>query len=100
MAHWVHQYEDRLREATNGTGWTMTVSDNESGPVTFEHADGSEASFTDSRSRTGTVRVEYHPSEDAKAGVKFHNHGESAGTLENGVEIAENMLKQHAKKNE
>lgn len=105
--HWISGHRDHLESAADKYGFSLSVSDSPEGPVEFEAEDGSEVSLTDSRSRTGTVAVEYTPSEGAKAGVNLNKsggwmddyHHKSFSDIENAVGWVEKVLKQHEKKN-
>jgi len=105
--HWISGHRDQLESAADEYGFSLSVSDSPEGPVEFEADDGSEVSLTDSRDRTGTVAVEYSPSEDATPGVELNENGgwmgdyhhESFADVGNAVEWVENVLKQHEKKN-
>lgn len=75
MSHWAAESFDEFESTVDGTGWSFDKPSSDEGPVEFETEDGSEVSFTDSRDRTGTVAVEYTPSEEVTPAVTLNKNG-------------------------
>ncbi len=95
--HWAADYFPQIESMTENTGWDFTRPSSERGPVVCNHEDGSELSWTDSRGRTGTLRVEYQPADGTRA---FNEDGISFGDPDNAMEMFEHILTKHARDNE
>lgn len=107
MSHWIYGKGDGLLEeienAVANTGWELSVSSTDKGPIEVTHTDGSIASLVQS-SMTNTLAVEYEPGDAVDAGVNLNKrnyHHTSFGKNEGeaAVEWFVNVLTQHEKTN-
>jgi hypothetical protein len=92
--HWTEEAEnyDTIERLVAETDWELEKKNNEGrGPLYLRYPDGAEISFTDSRSRTGMVRVEYTKSPDNR----LPDRGESWGDPKHGIEIIEQIVNNH-----
>jgi len=103
MSHWSkkspdtgNSYYERVRDATDGTGWSVVVGDSEEGPFNVHHEDGSEIVVVDSRDRTGTLRLTYDAAESANEAFKDDVTDNSLGNI---FEFVIHILERHEKLN-
>jgi len=99
MSHWSKNspdtgdsYYKRVRDSTEGTGWSVVVGDSERGPFSVHHEDGSEIVVVDSRDRTGTLRLTYDAAESSNEAFK---DDVTDNSLENIFEFVIHILERH-----